>query len=295
MAARSYRRCALTTAQESALSAVGITTTSDISCTSEKLNTCGRDAKELLSDYPLYEARKGIYTQWGDIPWSWDHEDLASDEKWQVSKYVDTYSYQVGDTVLRVEDSGRSLVVYTATSNVPVPAGAFDPDLWSEVCHVVVSEPVGLPDIGALEEQYSYYAPEAYLTEWGDFTESWSTDLTDPDSDEWNVARIAKQYFYRSGDTVLYETPCGNYTCVYVATSDMPVDAALVVPGPPPAAFWQRQYCVPNGRENKCVKKLECGPGYTVVDLGGEGAPNLICVPVESTVGVGPRGYESLR
>jgi hypothetical protein len=295
MTARSFDGCKLTTAQESALSAVGITTTSDISCTSANLNTCGLDGTDLISLYPLYDPRKGIYTEWGNISLPWNHEDPTSDERWQVSNYVDTYSYRTGDTVLRIEDSGRLIVVYTAISNISVPAGAFNASLWSEVCHITVSEPIGLPDIGVLEEQYDYYAPEAYLTGWEDFTKSWSTDLTDPDSDGWDVARIAKQYFYRSGDTVLYETSCGNYTCVYSATSDMPADQALVAPGPPPPSYWQRQYCVPNGRENKCVKKLECGPGYTVVDLGGEGAPNLICVPVESTVGVGPRGYESLR
>lgn len=295
MAARSYGGCGLTAAQESALSVVGISVVSDISCTSENLNTCGRDARELLASYPLYDPDKGIYTEWGDIPWSWDHEDGVSDERWQVATYVDTYSYRIGNKILRIEEDGRRIVVYTATANVPVPAGAFDPDLWSEVCHIVVAEPVGLPNIDALEEQYDYYAPEAYLTEWGDFAESWSTDLTDPDSDEWNVARISKQYFYRAGDTVLYETSCGNYTCVYVATSNMPANPTLVVPGPPPTAYWQRQYCLPNGRENKCEKRLVCGPGRVVVDLGGEGDPNLVCVPVESSVGVGPRGYESLR
>lgn len=295
MAARSFDGCALTPAQSEALSAVGVIAISDTSCSAGDLNTCGRDATELLSLHPFYDPGKGIYTKWGNIPWSWDHEDSVSDEKWQVSTYVDTYSYRIDNTVLRIEDSGRRIVVYTAIADVPVPAGAFDPDLWSEVCHVVVSEPVGLPDIDALEGQYSYYAPEAYLTEWGEFTESWSTDLTDPDSDEWDDAKISKQYFYRSGDTVLYETPCGDYTCVYVATADMPADAALVVPGPPPPSYWQRQYCVRNGRENKCLKKIECGPGRVVVDLGGENSPNLVCVPVESSVGVGPSGYESLR
>lgn len=295
MAARSFDGCALTAAQSEALSAVGVTSVGDISCSAGDLNTCGRDARELISLYPFYDPGKGIYTQWGDIPWSWDHEDALSDERWQVATYTDTLSYRIGDSILRIEDEGRRLTVYTATSDVPVPAGAFDPDLWSEVCHIVVSEPIGLPDIGALEEQYSYYAPEEYLTEWGDFTESWSTDLVNPDSDQWDGAKIAKQYFYRSGDIVLYDTACGDHTCIYVATADMPADAALVVPGPPPSAFWQRQYCVENGKPSKCDKRIECGPGRVVVDLGGEDAPNLVCVPVESSVGVGPRGYESLR
>ena len=292
MAARSYRGCALNAAQESALSAVGITAVSDITCTSPVLNTCGRDANELLSLYPLYDPRKGIYTEWGSIPWSWSHEDALSNEEWQTSRYLDSYSYRTGDTVLRIEDSGKRLVVYTATANVPVPAGVFDSSLWLETCHVVVSEPVGLPNITNLESKYEYYNPKLYFTEWGDFTESWSTDLTNPNSDQWDNARIERQYFYKAGDTVLFETSCGNYTCVYAAISDMPADSALIAPGPPPTAYWQRQYCVPNGRANKCKKGLVCGPNRVVVDLGED---NLICVPVESTVGVGPRGYESLR
>lgn len=112
-------------------------------------------------------------------------------------------------------------------------------------------------------------------------------------SDVWGEARVEKINLYKAGETVLYNSSCGDYTCVYVAKVDIP--ASLNSPPPELPDYWQRQYCVENGRENKCVKKIECGPGRVVVDLGGEGAPNLICVPVESSVGVGPRGYESLR
>ena len=132
-----------------------------------------KDARELISFYPIYDPGKGIYTQWGDIPWPWDHEDALSDERWQVSTYVDTYSYRTGDTVLRIEDSGRRIVVYTATSNILVPAGAFDQDLWLETCYVTVSEPVGLPSITELESRYAYFDSSRYLTEWGEIDMNW--------------------------------------------------------------------------------------------------------------------------
>lgn len=135
-----------------------------------------RDARELLSFYPLYDPTKGICTQWGDIPWSWDHEDGVSDERWQVATYVDTYSYRTGNKVLRIEEDGRRIVVYTATANVPVPAGAFDPDLWSEVCHIVVSEPVGLPNIAELESRYPYFDPQPDLTRWGEIDMEWGQE-----------------------------------------------------------------------------------------------------------------------
>ena len=112
MAARSFDGCALTPAQSEALSAVGVVAISDTSCSAGDLNTCGRDATELLSLYPLYDPGKGIYTKWGNIPWSWDHEDALSDEQWDTSTYVDTYSYRTGDKILRAEDDGYKLVVY---------------------------------------------------------------------------------------------------------------------------------------------------------------------------------------
>jgi hypothetical protein len=135
-----------------------------------------RDARDLLSFYPLYDPGKGIYTQWGDIPWPWDHEDSLSDERWQVATYTDTYSYRIGDSILRIEEDGRRIVVYTATANVPVPAGAFDHDLWLETCHVTVSEPVGLLSITELESRYAYFDSSRYLTEWGEIDMNWSQE-----------------------------------------------------------------------------------------------------------------------
>lgn len=286
MPARPLSSC-LTAAQLQALAAKGIVQAdiTNISCTAPSLNTCERDANDLLAEYPLYDTGRGVYTAWGAIPLSWEFENDPSDERWQVGRYVDGNGYRTGDQVLVISDDGRLVTLYTATADGPAPAGPFDPDLWTEVCHVTTSEPVGLPDIATLLTQYPYYDPRSYLTRWGEFTAEWEDDLTSPSSDEWNVARIAKGFFYRRGDIVLYDTSCDDYTCVYIAVSDMPSDPALIEPGPPPTPYFDKLYCVANGRESKCAKRVTCGPGRVVVDLGSDGT-DLVCVPVESTTGV---------
>lgn len=295
MAARSFvTGCNLTADQIAAVNARGITTNSivDTGCSAAGLNTCGRDATELLNLYPLYDPEHGVYTEWGDIPVPWNHEDAISDERWQVATYTDEYAYRISDTVIVLESDGLTVVVYEAIANIPVPAGAFDSSQWSEVCRVTVSEPVGLPDVTILLDTYPFYDPKSFLTAWSEFGSEWDEDLTAPDSDEWDEARIAKAYFYQSGDIVLWNTRCDDYTCVYVATADMPADPDLVLPGPPPSAYFSRMYCVPNGKPSTCNKTISCGPGRVVVDLGRDGT-DLVCVPVESDIGVGPRtnGY----
>jgi len=245
-------------------------------------NTCGKNVEEILQQYPrFYNERAGIYTEWGDIDLPWDEMNTLNGV-WQVAEYTDSNSYVVGDEVIRIEDDGYKLVVYVATSNVPVPAGNFNPALWSEICHIVTSEPVGLPDISELLGRYEYYNPEKYQTTWSEAGKKWNVDLN---SDEWGEYKIEKEYFYRSSDIVLYDTRCGTFTCVYVATQDMPANNELIVPGPPPADYWQKLYCVKNNKEDKCEKKVICNqPNREVVSLSS-GDNDLICVPVESRVG----------
>lgn len=281
----------LTPGQLQALAAIGIDASDfvDTSCDASSLNTCGRDAEEIVTSYPLYNENQGIYTRWGDIALPWNHEDLISDERWQIATYTDTIAYATGDTVFRFEDDGYRVAVYRAVADVAAPAGPFDTTKWELVCSVTVSEPVGLPDIAALRAQHEYYDLSLTTTKWSEFDSTWSTDLMTPDSDQWGAAQIAKDYFYREGDVVLYDTNCGDYTCVYVATTDMPASAELAVDGPPSPTYWQRQYCVPSGNPNTCVKGAKCDkPNHQLVSLSS-GNSDLICVPVESTTGVGPR------
>ena len=252
------------------------------------MNTCGKDVREIVSHYPLYNELQGVYTRWGDIALPWSHEDSTSDERWQIANFTDTYSYSVGDIVYRFENNGYQITLYKAVSNIPAPAGAFDPSLWNTVCSVTVSEPAGLPDIETLRSQYEYYDLSLEITQWSDFETTWSTDLTTPDSDQWGEAKIAKEYFYKAGDIVLYDTNCGDYTCVYVATGDIPATPNLIVPGPPSKTYWSRLYCVPNGSPNTCTKRVKCdGPNRQLVSLSS-GESDLICVPVESNTGIRP-------
>jgi hypothetical protein len=291
MAARSFvSGCSLTADQLAAINLRGISSNdvANTSCTATGLNTCGRDAQELVIQYPLYDPARGVYTKWGDIPVPWNHEDSVSDERWQVASYTDEFAYRIGDKVIVLKNDGLTVVVYEAIANVPVPAGAFYPAHWAEVCRVTVSEPVGLPDVTTLLAKYDFYNPKSFLTAWSEFASDWNEDLTAPDSDEWDEAKIAKTYFYRSGDTVLWNTRCDDYTCVYVAIADMPANPDLVVPGPPPATYFSRLYCIRNGNPSTCGKTISCGPGRVVVDLGRNGT-DLVCVPVESDIGVGPR------
>lgn len=188
-----------------------------------------------------------------------------------------------------IGNDGFLLTLYTAIGNTPSPPGPFNPTLWEEVCHIRTSEPVGLPDISKLLESYQYYDPREYLTRWGEFELGWDQNLsTLPDSGVWKDARIRKDFFYKQNDIVLYDSTCGEYTCVYVASQDMPANTDLVSPGPPPTAYFSRQYCVRNGKPNTCGKTISCGPGREVISLS-KPPFDYICVPVESNTGVGPK------
>jgi hypothetical protein len=233
----------LTAAQLQALAAKGIVQAdiANISCTAPSLNTCERDANDLLAQYPLYSTGRGVYTAWGAIPLSWDFENTFSNEQWGSAEYVDEHGYRTGDQVLVISDDGRLVTLYTATADGPVPAGPFDPDLWTEVCRVTTAVPVGLPDITELRSRYPYYDPDTA---------------------------------YIANDTVLRDSGCGDHTCVYIATAAVPVNTTT-----PPTPPWLRLYCVPNGSPSQCGRGVVCGPGRTVTDLSS-GDRDLICAPV---------------
>lgn len=185
MAARTFGNIdpsCLTSEQLEALAAVGIGNNDliDNGCDAASLNTCGRDANELVTLYPLYNEGQGVYTAWGEIALPWNHEDLVSNEQWSTSNYVDEYSYRVGDIVYRFEKDGYKIVVYEAIQNVPVPAGLFNPALWTEVCSVTTSELVGLPDVRNFQ-QYDSSAT------------------------------------YSISDVVVKNSGCNNYTCAYIS------------------------------------------------------------------------------
>lgn len=74
---------------------------------------------------------------------------------------------------------------------------------------------------------------------------------------------------YLPGDVAIKISNCGDYACVMVGV-------------------WTTLYCVPTGEESTCKKVKKCGPGRVLVSLSSRDN-DLVCVPVESSVGVGPR------
>jgi len=237
MAARSFDGCALTAAQESALSAVGITLVSDTSCGSTELNTCKLDANKVIDLYGIYDPDKGDYYTWESIDSDWS----LLNSNWSEVVYISPYSYSVGDLAAVVEDQGYRVVVYRSLENLPVFPGLFNPSKWSIQCEVVVSDSINI--WGPLD-QYTYFSESSQ---------------------------------YTPGDKALFDVRCGNLSCL----SEYQTDGS-----------WKKLICLENGKQDLCKKTIKCRPGSVVVDLGGN---NLVCVPVESSVGVGPSGYESLR
>lgn len=258
----------------------------DTSCTSAYQNTCERDASELFEIYRSYDPTRGIYRKWGNIEVAWSQESVFSDEKWGEAKYVDQYAYRVGDEVVRSENDGYRSVVYRALVDIPAPAGAFDQSEWEVVCSVNSSVPVGLPTIDWVLSEYDYYNPRPYLTRWEEFASNWGVNLTNPDSDIWSDAKIEREYTYEIGSVVLYDSGCGDLTCVYVATADVPPQFAQT---PPPRQYWEKLYCLVNGKPSKCLSgPPPCDrPGRIKVSLSS-GNNDLICAPVESRLGAGP-------
>jgi hypothetical protein len=168
---------------------IGVEGISGVGCNNPLLNTCERDANDLLAQYQVYDSTKGVYTTWGNISLSWDFENTGSDERWGSARYVDENGYRTGDRVLVITNNGLLVTLYESTVDGPSPSGPFDPNLWVEVCHVATAEPVGLRDI----REYEYYAPNKV---------------------------------YSVGDVVLRDTRCGDDTCVYIAKSTVPTNTS---------------------------------------------------------------------
>lgn len=281
MAARLFGGGCLTPDQESAVGTPAI----DYSC--RVINTCGVSAEILLSQYPLYDPWAGRFlTQWAQIDLPWENSDF----RWSSAEYQKQFGYEVGDKVIYLADQGYLLLLLECIEDIPVPVGALDPSKWEEICRIRVSEDIAIPEYSDIVGKYPYYDLSLFLTTWSEFSSDWETDLVDPDSDIWSDSRIRKTFFYRRGDIVLYDSGCSDYTCVYVAKSDMPTLEILSVPGPPTLEYWDRLYCTKNGNSNTCEKKFSCEdrPYRVPVSLSVPDS-DLICVPVESTTGIGPK------
>lgn len=240
MAARVYHGVCLSGEQLESLAALGVTEEEivDSSCESNLSSNCGISLSELLSLYELYDPTRGIYTEWGNIAVPWDLED-----PWDSAKYIDEYAYLAGDRVILIKNDGRLVVLYECKENLVPPAGQFNESKWDEICRIAVSDPgFVLPSIESLESDYEY----------------------------WDIDNVP----YSFNSTVLRNSVCGDFTCVYVSISQ--------TSSPPPSSGWSKLYCVKNGRPNLCEESEKCRGKFVYLSSG---FTDRICVPVESTTG----------
>jgi hypothetical protein len=136
------------------------------------------------------------------------------------------------------------LTVYEAVSNIEVLPGDLDPAKWSEVCSIDSAEQIELYTYESLISKYPYYSPDASS--------------------------------YSSGKIVLFDSDCGNLTCMFLAIANVPADQIAL--NPPEVSSWKRVVCVENGKPDKCIKSASCDQ----VSLS-DGFSDLICLPDKGT------------
>ena len=220
MAARTYGSLPLscfTAAQLQALAEkdIQIEDINEGGCSDPSLNTCERDALSLLEQYPIYDS---------------------------------TLRYRIGDQALVINNDGLLIILYLAIANGPLPSGPFNPSLWSEVCRVNSSIPLGLLEISQILNTYDFYN---------------------------------NNYEYGRGNIVLKNSNCDDLTCVYIATSSIPAGVN------PPSSPWLKLYCLKNGEKGRCEKQMICPSGKKIIYLSSD-KTNPVCVPIESADGIGP-------
>lgn len=241
MASRVYSGRSLTPEQVSALESIGIdeNTVKEVGCRVN--NTCGRSISDLLSDpsLVLYDPQRKYYTAWGEIlsPWS----DESEDPRWSVAKYVGTFSYYQGDRVIYLENNGYTLSVYEAINDIEVLPGPLDKDKWNKICSIDSSEQIQVYSYDYLKSKYPYYA--------------------------------IRQTPYLTGDIVLYDSACGDISCVYIALGT--ISTGQMTANPADSTLWHRSICVNNGKPSKCLKSPPCNDSLSLSD----GFRDLICLP----------------
>ncbi len=154
------------------------------------------------------------------------------------------------DRVLRIEDDGYKVSLYEAQELVTSLAGPFDKTKWKKICHVITSVPAGLPTPEEIKERYEPYELDFFLKEWEEYNATWDEDfyqqsfdqcrntnsvLADIEkcmkekngpygqsNDQWEQARIRKDFFYKVGDYVWIEGECKDTICLYICIEDIP-------------------------------------------------------------------------
>lgn len=247
-----------------------------------------------------------------------------TDDKWSVGIYSSAIAYKKDSLVLLIEEDGYRISLYRAKEDILSISGAFDYSKWEKVCHVNTTKPAGLPKIEELLSLYSFYKLKLFDTEWGKYQGKWEDSLkcltlqdcieknlsykdivdcdvikpsdkmqeciTDGSSDQWDRARIRRDFFYRAGDIVLVEGECKDNLCVFIALEDMPASEYILnkyesekfstsiylskeaEENKQLTKIWQKIYCVPTG-VNKCLgcqKTKDPEWGYDIVRIGSK-------------------------
>jgi hypothetical protein len=292
--------------QKTAIEEIGGTSSVvDKACSRTSINTCGMSIEQLFDTYDIYNPQKGLYKSWGDLEFPWEISSLTPNliisdttEKWGVMQYRAVVAYQQDSMVLLIEDDGYRVSLYKANQNILTTANAFDYSKWDKICHVETTEPAGLPSVEELSALYKPYKLELFDEKWSRYNQSWDTLLKDQSlqecidqgltiadlqncanaksSDEWDGAKIRKDFFYRAGDIVLVSGECEDVICAYICRQDIPALTETLATSSvfdPKDPLWQKVYCVSTDR-NKCLeyeRKKEPILGYDVVEIGSKG------------------------
>jgi hypothetical protein len=220
---------------------IGDIEVSDLSCSGVYENSCGFDARQLLSLYNIYSPSSGLaLSKWGEmnVPWG------EINSEWGNVQINSDLSYLEGDRAVWFGDDGDYIILYEAIEDIESGPGPLDTDRWTEVCRIRISDEKLLSDIIS---EYPY----------------WTED--------------------EDNSIVKLDTNCGDSSCLYVSKS-----TSIPEVSPPDPEYWQRLFCAGNGKENLCKNLKKCGPGRVLVSLSS-GDNDLICVPVESSDGIGPK------
>jgi hypothetical protein len=288
----------------------------DKSCSRENINTCGISIEKLFDTYPIYNPQKGLYKSWGDIEFPWEISNLTpnllieqTDDKWRVAKYRAIVAYPEGSRVLYIEDNGYRVSLYEANQDILALSWAFDYSKWDKICHIETTIPAGLPSIPELLEQFDFYELRLFDKEWEQYEEQWQTSLKEMtiadcvaqglsptdlnqclsgpsekyencvnagSSDEWDEARIRREFFYREGDMFITYGPCEDTLCLYITTQNLDANETNLEAYKdfdPKAPYWQKFYCVSTNR-NKCLEYQRTKTpeaGYDVISIGSKG------------------------
>lgn len=133
---------------------IGDIEVSDLSCPGAYENSCGIDARQLLSLYNIYNPRSGLsLSKWGEISLPWGD----TNSEWGDVKVDLELGYSEGDKVIWFSDDGDYVVLYEAVEDIESGPGPLDEEEWTEVCRIRISDEKLLSDIIS---EYPYWSED---------------------------------------------------------------------------------------------------------------------------------------